>query len=240
MDASGEAESETRCGCAAAVMDYRKWNVQNVLCQVRALHFKGSSRENGSCQHLRMCSNKMQPYSEREKTKPREKNDLSLLLKTSQSGEQPALTSPHRHVHQHTHTSGSLSSTLHVWWGQHRKTTQASSCPLRRIPQTVACLKALGFCEVLLDYSFAECNLAPLLFSTSPMLNSPCQASSPWFWGTEVNRFHFQFHSALVSLIPSPLVSFTQPPVTSPLAPSINADTLSAYIWSLSTCWDPY
>lgn len=126
-----------RRGCTTAVMDCWKGNVQNVLCLVCALHFKGSAQENGSCQHLQTCSEKMQPYC-MKKQDPREKNHITLSLKHHRAMKK------HLRAHSLLYIRLPLSVCDEV---NKKKTTPASSCPLRLALQIVACLRVLGFCE---------------------------------------------------------------------------------------------
>lgn len=141
-----------------------KRNVQNVLCLVCALHFKGSPQENGSCQHLQTYSNKMQPYWIK-KHYHREKNHITLSLKTPQNNEETSSRLP---THTDTLTALSLCLLLGEWKTERKKkkTTPASSCRLRLVPQTVACLRASGFCEACRLF-ICKVQLTPLLFSTT-------------------------------------------------------------------------
>lgn len=94
-------------GGATAVMDYWKGNVQNVLCLVCALHFKGLAQKKGSCQHLQTCSEKMQPYCTKKQNRG-EKNDVTLSLKHHRA----MRNHPCAHTHQHVPDTLSLLSSV--------------------------------------------------------------------------------------------------------------------------------
>lgn len=144
MQKERQKHRERGCGCTATVMDYWEGNVQNVLCRVCALHIKDSAQENGSCQHLQTYSKKMQPYCIKNKILEREKKKKLLTL----SFEHHRMMKKRTHnTYWYIHTSVSLSSHSECVIRSIKKTTPASSCPLRLVPQTMACYGVPRFRE---------------------------------------------------------------------------------------------
>lgn len=72
------SEKEALWVTALTVMDFWKGIVQNVLCLLCALHFNGSTQENGICQHLRSTARACMRLHKKNQN-PREINHVTLI-----------------------------------------------------------------------------------------------------------------------------------------------------------------